>query len=628
MRIIILFITCLFSGFIQAQEFPVSAIAAENKARAAATLRQDDCQITMLSQSNLSAIGKKAITIHNSSGDEFAAITFYYDKSKQVKSVKGKILNSHGIAIATFNLKDFSDRSATGESTLFADYRVKYFIPRVHEYPYTVVYSYEIKYTHNLAIPAWRPNYHQEIAVEKSSFTFKHNSGDAVRIYTQLLPSPAREEKVAHMQTYRWEAENIPAEKIEPFSLPREQTSILVDIVPEKFLFFKKQGAFTNWKEFGDWVNKELLADKQQLPEATIAKVKALVAHCSTDQEKAKVLYQYLQEKTRYISIQVGIGGLEPFSATKVDQLGYGDCKALVNYMQSLLQVVNIPSYYSIVEAGKRKIDVNKDFANAADGNHIILCLPFAQDTTWLECTSNKAPFGYLGSFTSDRLVIACTPEGGKLMHTPSVKAAENIQFRKANLTLSLEGEITGNVETKFAGLQFENHLHNSFASPKEQIKFLKTAYNIDQISFENIHYQTLSDTLVEHLDIQVKSYAPKTETYYILQPNLFNSISRVPESKNRKDSLYINQGYTDIDEISIALPTDAALTMLPTTKELHCAVGSYHLSVIIEANKLLLKRKIQINSGTFPAAYYTEFYTFIQEAANLDKLKYHVMRL
>ncbi len=38
-----------------------------------------------------------------------------------------------------------------------------------------------------------------------------------------------------------------------------------------------------------------------------------------------------MQGKTHYISIQVGIGGYQPFLASDVDRLNYGDCKALVN---------------------------------------------------------------------------------------------------------------------------------------------------------------------------------------------------------------------------------------------------------------------------------------------------------
>ena len=115
-----------------------------------------------------------------------------------------------------------------------------------------------------------------------------------------------------------------------------------------------------------------------------------------------------------------------------VDRVGYGDCKALVNYMMALLKVAGIPSYYTLVYSGDEKISMLRNFASAAQGDHVILCVPFGQDTTWLECTNQHIPFGFLGTFTDDRDVVVCTPEGGLVTHTPRYRDSLNVQRRTA----------------------------------------------------------------------------------------------------------------------------------------------------------------------------------------------------
>jgi len=106
-----------------------------------------------------------------------------------------------------------------------------------------------------------------------------------------------------------------------------------------------------------------------------------------------------MQAKTHYISVQLGIGGIQPFLASDVDKQNYGDCKALVNYTQALLKAVDIDSYYCIVQSGRAyKVDLLKDFPSM-QGNHIILCLPFKNDTTWADCTQPNHPFWLFGRF-------------------------------------------------------------------------------------------------------------------------------------------------------------------------------------------------------------------------------------
>src|SRR5690606_36041786 len=104
----------------------------------------------------------------------------------------------------------------------------------------------------------------------------------------------------------------------------------------------------------------------------------------------------------------------------KVAVNNYGDCKALSNYMKALLKEAQIPSQLVIVKAGKNK-DLWADFSAIGQANHMILCVPMVKDTVWLECTSQRNPYNYLGSFTGDRNVILVSDEGGKVVKTPKL---------------------------------------------------------------------------------------------------------------------------------------------------------------------------------------------------------------
>lgn len=610
------------------QDYATARIPDELKSRATAIVRNESTVMDMKNETNILETVTRAITILNKAGEEYASLELYYDKSKSIKEVKGAVYNEFGISMGKFSLKDFKDYSATGQVSMYDDIRVKYYQPSFSNYPYTVTYTYVIKHSQNLHIPYWMPNYSADLAVEKSSYQLICKPEQLLRIKTENVPAEAEIESHDKFKTYTWRATHLSARKKEPFSPLKDENAICVKVVPQNFIYYKRKGEFENWNQFGKWVYDDLLKDKKDLPPAAKEKVQEIIKGKETATAKAKALYEYMQSKTRYISIQIGIGGLEPFPASYVDRLGYGDCKALVNYMQALLDEAKINSHYCIVQAGNAKRSLDPEFANVVDGNHIILCIPLETDSIWLECTSQKQPFNFLGDFTDDRLVLACTPEGGQILKTPTYNWQTNQQVRNATLQIQEDGSVAGIMKTTFTGAQFDNHFGNIFKSPTEQIKTLKEYYDVDNIYFNKLHYTIENATtpqVIEDLDLQIKSYVVKNGNTLIIHPNIFNTSTSIPESKNRKNKLYINRGYTDIDELDFKLWHEVKGKIQPVNKIIESPMGTYTLQIKQNDGTIHFYRKLEIKEGLYASEDYQKYYDFMKEVAISDKGKYNL---
>ena len=75
-------------------------------------------------------------------------------------------------------------------------------------------------------------------------------------------------------------------------------------------------GSFaTNWNELGKWLYDKLLVTRvKYCTEGTVAHIRELTKDIPDPKLKAKKIYEYMQAKTHYISVQVGIGGyVQPF---------------------------------------------------------------------------------------------------------------------------------------------------------------------------------------------------------------------------------------------------------------------------------------------------------------------------
>ena len=86
-------------------------------------------------------------------------------------------------------------------------------------------------------------------------------------------------------------------------------------------------------------------------------------------------------------------GGWQTFDAKYVEKNKFGDCKALSNFMKSMLKVVGIEGQLVVVSAGDDDFfDPDPTFC-LPRFNHMILHIP--SENMWLECTSDGNPTGY-----------------------------------------------------------------------------------------------------------------------------------------------------------------------------------------------------------------------------------------
>ncbi|MBK0379181.1 DUF3857 domain-containing protein [Mucilaginibacter segetis] len=620
------FLMLMLSVGTQAQQnYDVSLIPKDLLPYASAVIRNKDVTIEVKDVDNTIYHIKTAITVLNKNGDDIARIVIWYNKANSIKYIKGTTYNEFGKPMGKFSEKDFSDVNASNDFSLFEDSRVKHYIPSIGSYPYTIEYEYEQRSKQSLNFDDWEPNSFDGLAVEKSTFSFICKPEFKIRYKEINMPSSVNISTTNNGQNnYTWHVENVKAIRDEPYSPNPEQYLSMVKIAPENFEYEGIKGSFTNWRELGQWTYDKLLADRKQLSTETIQHVKELTAGISDPKLKAKKIYEFMQSKTRYISVQVGIGGYQPMLAADVDKLNYGDCKGLVNYTQALLKAVDIDSWYCVVEAGSRKVSLLDNFASMNQGNHVILCLPFKNDTTFLECTSQKIPFGFLSNFTDDRTVLACTPTGGKLIHTPKYAAAINLQERRANFTIDDKGALAGKISTTFKGTQYDNREEIIDEPLSEKITLLKEIYSsINNLNIKKLDIEQDKNILpvtTEKLEIDAREYAAIDNGKFYFSLNPLNHSGRPPRDiRNRYNPVYINNGYTDVDEINYNLPEGYRIDSAPLNISIDKPFGKFTAVMVMEGNKLVFKRRLQLISGTYDKNDYSELVNFYQTVFDAD---------
>jgi Domain of Unknown Function with PDB structure (DUF3857) len=569
---------------------------------------------------------KYAITILNEKGIKFASLTQYYDKDIKIESIDGKLFNSNGKEIRSVKNKDIRDYSAVRDISLMEDSRIKVHDFQYQEYPFTLEYDIVQEFKNTYFFPSWFPQPEDGYAVEQASikvscpswYKFKYRAFN----YAGGEPVISNEK---NENSYVWSVQNLPAIK-EEYLTPRWQyITTCIYFTPLEFEIGDYKGSMASWHELGKFQLK-LNEGRDKLPESIKQQVHKLVDHIADPKEKVRILYEYMQKNTRYISIQLGIGGLQPFDATYVATNSYGDCKALSNYMYALLKEANIKSCYTQIRSGRGEKFFISDFT-FDPFNHIILLVPFQKDTVWLECTSQTIAAGYLGSHTDDRYGLAIDENGGFLVRTPKYGLKENTQIRNIKATLTSEATLEINAETAYGCLQQDRYhgLINNLSKDKVK-EALQEELDFATYDIRNFDYKETKQSLpviTESLDILVSNYATITGKRLFIMPNVMTRHQRkLSADSTRKYDLELGFEYRDTDTVQISLPEGYSAESLPKDAAIESKFGKYNAAVKLEGNKLFYYRTIEHTGGRFPATDYPELVKFYETIYKADRSK------
>lgn len=603
-------------------QFPISEISESLKADADAIVRFQSNNLELISINKVILKHRTAVTILNESGNSYGEIELYYDKSNPLYDLAAAIYDSEGSLIERVKSNEIKDYSASG-SSLFSDDRIKHYEPIQKNYPYTIVYSYKKIYNSYINLRGWHPYPGYRCSVEKSQFNVTSKE-DNFRYKAYNIDFEPKVEKQDDGTSYSWELNQLPAIKKEPHSPSFYQTVPKIVCAPNHFQMDKIDGHMSSWSEFGNW-RYALNTGRDELDLDSQAKIKNLVKDCKSDFEKVKTLYEYLQNKTRYISIQVGIGGWQAFPAQDVEDKSYGDCKALSNYMKALLKVVDIPSYYTIVNAGSSASPTDTSFVHNFS-NHAILMVPLENDSIWLECTSKTQACGFLGSFTDDREVLCMTENGGKLVHTPVYKMSANSQERIANVTILTDGNANAEVKTKYQGIQYENIEFLYDISLEDQKKKLYKSINLPDFKIQNIKLSCTKTRIPKSeldLNLDIRNYASKSGDRLFIPLNLLNRSSYIPKKvKERRTSIFGRREFCDVDSIHFTIPEGYKIENLPSKKSIESDFGTYTSEVKQQEKEITYIRKVEFFKFSYPAERYDDLRNYRKAIVRADKAK------
>ncbi len=625
MKQTLLFSTFLISSFSFAQNYAVDQIPADLIKDAYAVVRKNEEKIELLKVDELKYTEDVVVTVLSKAGDNYVGAQANYDPNTKIDLFEATLYDVNGKEIKKFKTKDFGDQSHVSSGQMYTDDRIKYLNYTPTNYPYTIQYKISVTSKNTIGIPRWFPIKAQNLSIEKSTYTFINKTNSIIRLKENNF-NGFNIQKTGDNNNLNYTFNHIPAFNEE------DQMVSLRKIFPHAILASNQisidgvKGDFDNWNDYGKWLFNNLVVGKQDFTPTQKLAFQNMVKDAKSDEEKVQILYKHLQNKVRYIGVQLGIGGLSPFPASYVESKSYGDCKALTNYTMSMLDAVGIKSYYTEVHSGRSPQDMTEDMMYL-QGDHVILYVPLKGKDIWLETTSQTTPFNYLGNFTANRKVIIVDEKGGKIIPSQQFKTEDNQLFVNGNATLLADGTLNFNFSETSKGLIYENFARFNQLSEKDLDVRLKNRFSYLQgISFKKKEFNNdwKNAVFTSNFEFSAPNYAKIQGNNIILNIIPVNKEeTSVKKMKDRKFDFNIDTGYVDEVFYTLTLPSGYKLPQKFDAITVKSAFGEYQLEINPKENNTFeIKRIYKQFSGTFSKEKYNEYVEFRRQIAGYDNTK------
>ncbi len=574
-----------------------------------------------------------AVTVLNAAGKDAGYFIQPYFKYSHVGNITATIFDKNGKKIKKVAGEDIMDIATDLTTSLYSDSRAKLIIPEYYDYPFTMEYSFAITNKSSLNIDSWQVYPRTNMSIESEDFfMITPDDNPELGVYYYMNDSTLNLD-IQHIDgetIYHLHVENLPPVRSEEFSENLSDCTPVVHFAPVSFSIAGFKGSNKSWIDYGNFIC-DLNEGRAILPEQTVNIVKAIAESFNDEHKVVDSLYKYMQAKVRYVSVQKGLGGWQPFEAKMVDEYSYGDCKALTNYMKSLLLAANIDAKYTLVKAGQNASKVVADFPSN-QFNHAILCVPLNGDTVWLECTNQHIPSGYLGSFTDDRNVLVVEKDNSKLVRTPALDKSVNARIRIVETTLTSDGDCIINLKAYNRGVFYDRNYHLFSETRTNQKKALLEQLYFSTINLKDFSFSEKFDPVLQinvNISLAVPHYATHSGNRLFFTPYLFSKeTSYKLKHQERKTPIIIRRKKSFTDTIVFHLPKGYVTGKLPPVKECSSKFGTYTAVFMKEKNKLTYIRHLVTSKGVFPVSDYSEFVGFYDKIRKYDQTKVVLMNV
>ncbi len=575
----------------EAKKLIASAPKAGQFPNAAKVTLLDLSDIDVKADGSARTITRQTVKVFNERGrDDQGEVTIPYSADiEKVRVIHARTIKPDG-TIVNVKPTDIVDQALSGDGE-YSDARALRFSMPAIEPDSIVDYEYETTQKASHMPGQWWSRWYFQSGTDPvvlSKLTVKIPK--SLTLKEQIKNTPVKavvtDADGGKSSLYTWAAKNVDALEPEPMMpsadnvLPTLQVSTL-----------------SSWQGIADWYTGLAKDRSVATPEiktltATVTKGK------TTPEEKAKAIFYYVEEKTRYVAKELGIGAYQPRSASEVCENKLGDCKDMATLLVAMLREAGVTAHPVLLRAGD-KDKTSDDLPSPGAFNHAICLAEIDGKKFWLDATAQVCAWGQIPG--GDRGVEAFVIRDGKgeFEVIPTGGPEDNRTDQNVQITLKPDGSATGKVAIAGTGdVDMGLRATLTYLPENKMRPFMESLAQRIGPNAKIVDYKTTNprdkDTPVKiSMTVDFPSWATKSGDILVFKarPEQTSGSASSPfrDDDMRTMSVYQPSAAMGVSLLEVTLPTGFGVLSLPAATEVKSDLGKYERKVTQDNGKLTI---------------------------------------
>jgi hypothetical protein len=414
--------------------------------------------------------------------------------------------------------------------------------------------------------------FHESFPVTKQVITFKVPSWLELEILEKNFDGYKIKKEVKkdkYYTIYTYTADGMASAKTEKMSLAKPYYLPHLIITVRSFTVNKQKiNGFKTVDDMYTWYSL-LYKKAQNKPDALKAQVTKLTAGKTTDEDKVRAIYYWVQDNIRYIAFEEGYAGFVPETVQDVYNNKYGDCKGMANLVTEMLKLAGLDAHFAWIGTREIPYDIT-DVQSMCVSNHAISVLYLKGKSYFIDGTEKYAALGTNASRIQGKKVLVENGSSYKLETVPQ----ENMENDKINTVsnLAIDGDkLTGHMTVTFDGesRHLFHYIYNNVPVDKRK-DFVSSLLQVSGDNTETSNIKT-SDFTNREIPITIEGDIEVSNQITEIDKNIYTTIDFFPRNimgflpgENRKSPIDLGNAFVATDKITLKLPASAKPGSMP----------------------------------------------------------------